>query len=316
MGKCFSTFFGFLITCILLWPGPNDRPPYPLSIRSLTSYPDSAAGQTQSPEDEVRGVLKRFRDGINRGDKSLGAQLAASGPYAQGFVGFYEGMAESFGLAGQILPMEVGHIKILKTGQAKAETYLTWGRNLFVFTLTKEDGSWKFYHLEGIRFPVYEIPALPYDRIYQIPESQRGFMMAEQDLSFSHRVYEQLKKDHGEEFAVQFLSNGPGFKVAMDAWLPFLEDAAQFAFFLAILESNYYGSQAVVTKATEDEAEVRFTPLRDLEVFKIAVFSPKLSWDEYQKLYTRIVKDRAASCGMEIDVVIDGTNCFLKIRKK
>lgn len=86
--------------------------------------------------------------------------------------------------------------------------------------------------------------------------------------------------------------------------------------FLAILETNYYGTMCVVTRATEDEAEVRFTPLRDLEVLKSAVFSPQLTPTEFESLYRHVMKARAEVCGLDIDITIQGTDCALKIRRK
>lgn len=271
--------------------------------------------QVSADEQDIRLVLAKFKKGIDTGDRKLGSQLAA-GSYKFQFEALYGSLVETYQNYQEPMPLEVGHIKILKDGRAKVEAYLNPGRDLIVFTLAKDGTEWKFSHQEGILFPIFDFPDLPYKEILQLPRERVGFMIAERDLAFKSIVYRQIEKEHGAAAARDFFLDGPGFKTAMDAWLPFLEGAGQFATFLAVLESNYYGSGCVVTRATEQEAEIQFRPLRDLQALKIAVFSPKLSAEEYQSLYTHIMKNRAAACALDIDISIQDTDCVLRIRKK
>ncbi len=271
--------------------------------------------QVSADEQDIRSVLAKLKKGIDTGDRKLGSQLAA-GPYKFQFEALYDGLVETYQKYKEPMPLEVGHIKVLKDGRAKVETYLNPGRDLIVFTLAKDGTEWKFSHQEGTLFPIFDFPELPYKQILQLPRQKVGFMIAERDLAFKSIVYRQIEKEHGAAAARDFFLDGPGFKAAVDAWLPFLEGAGQFAIFLAVLESNYYGSSCVVTRATEQEAEVQFRPLRDLEALKIAVFSPKLSAEEYRSLYTRIMKDRAGACGLSIDISFQDTGCVLRIWKK
>ncbi len=291
------------------------RPSVLLILCGLLFVPRESVSHTPADEQAVRAALARFKQGIDSGDKALGPQLT-TGPYGPQFVNLYEGLAETYQKYQQPMPMEIGHIKILKDGRAKVETYLNPGRDLIVFTLTRQDGTWKFSHQEGTLFPIFDLPALPYSQILQLPRSKVGFMMAERDLAFKAQVYRMIEKEHGAAAARDFLLDGPGFKVAMDAWLPFLEGAGQFAIFLAVLESNYYGSSCTVTKATEQEAEIQFKPLRDLEAQKIAVFDPKLSPEEFRALTIAIMKDRAGACGLDVDVSIQDADCVMRVRKK
>lgn len=77
-----------------------------------------------------------------------------------------------------------------------------------------------------------------------------------------------MKEHLGQEYADNFFLDGPGYKVAMDAWLPFIEGAAQFAFYFVIIESNFYGSRCEVIQADYDKAEVYCSKLAALEVLK------------------------------------------------
>lgn len=276
----------------------------------------AAAGQGTKPEDGVRAAISAFQKGVEAGDKAIGERLAAESPFRSSFLGLYDSSADVYSKHHMAFPVEVGHIKILSDGRAKAETYLNPGRDLFVFTLVKEGGEWKFYHLEGIRFPIYDNPATPAGSLLTLPPDKVKWMICEAETALSNRTYFRLKELGGEKIARDFFLGGEGFRVAMDAWLPFLEGAAQFAVFYGILEENYYGSKYTITQATIDEAEIRFAPLQELEVMKIAYFTPKMSMEEYERFYGDILRSQAAACGLTVDVTFDGTSCTLKLKRK
>lgn len=231
-------------------------------------------------EQQVLEILKRFKRGIEQGDIETGQQITTKDFYPL-FKEFYDSLTDVYSRYKMAFLMEIGHLKILKNGLAKVEVYLNPARNLFVFTLIKKDGLWKICHNESILFPLYSIPSLPYKNIYEIPADKRKFMIAETELNFMTRVYFYLKEYLGQEEAVNFFLDGPGYKIAMDAWLPFIEGAAQFALFFVILESNFYGSPCEVIQADYDEAEVYCSQFAALEVLKRGHAVPKFSYEEY-----------------------------------
>ncbi len=278
--------------------------------------PVRAEEQGTKPEDDVRASIIAFQKGVEAGDRSVALDLAAKSPFRSSFLGLFDSLAESYSKLHMPFPVEIGHIMIRSDGRAKAETYLNPGRDLFVFTLVKEGGRWKFYHLEGIRFPIYDVPATPAGSLLALPRDKVKWMICEAETALRNRTYLRLKELGGEKAARDFFLGGGGFRAAMDAWLPFLEGAAQFAVFYGVLEENYYGSKYTLTKATKDEAEIRFAPLRELEVMKIAYFTPKMSMEEYQKLYADILHARAGVCGLTVEVTFDGTACTLKVRER
>lgn len=286
-----------------------------LAILAASLLAPASRGQGQSPEDEVRQTIGRFQKGVEAGDKTLGPLLASKG-FAASFVPFYDSLADVYSKHRMAFPVEIGHLRVRKDGRAKVETSINPGKNLFVFTLIREDGQWKFSHMEGIRFPLYAVPPVPASSVYQVPPDQVKWMMCERDVALRANVFDMLKTAIGADGAWKyFVNQGQGFRVAMEAWLPFLEGAAQFAFFYGIIEENYYGSKYVITGAGEDEAEICFTPLQELEVMKIAYFSPKMSVEEYQKFYSDIMKERARVCGLDLAVTFEGTNCTLKLKR-
>jgi hypothetical protein len=263
----------------------------------------------------VRETLKRFKEGVEKGDLELGTQIT-TGDFYPFFKGFYESLAKVYSQYKISFPMEIGHLKILKSGKAKVELYINPAKNLFIFTLKKENGQWKICHNESIRFPLYSIPELPYKDAYEIPAEKRRFMTAEIELNFKTRVYFYLEEQQDQENAINFFLDGPGYKVAMDAWLPFLEGAVQFAFYFVIMESNFYGSRCEVIRADYDEAEVFCSQLAALEVLKRGHAVPKFSYDEYTQLFTTIMEHRAQHCGLDLALSFEDTSCRIKIKRK
>jgi hypothetical protein len=276
-------------------------------------FPENSRNQDRE-ECLVKETLKRFKDGIEKGELETGSLITTKEFYPF-FKGFYESLAKGYSQYKISFPMEIGHLKILKSALAKVELFINPAKNLFVFTLKKEGGQWKIVHNEGIRFPLYSIPELPTEEFYTIPAEKRSFMNAEMDLNFKTRVYFYLKKHRGEEKASAFFLDGPGYKVAMEAWLPFLEGAAQFAFYFAIMETNFFGSSCEIIRADYDEAEVLCSSLAALEVLKRGHAVPKFSYEEYIRLYTAILKHRAQHCGLDVKMSFEDSSLRLIIKK-
>ncbi|MBN1273453.1 MAG: hypothetical protein JXB26_14390 [Candidatus Aminicenantes bacterium] len=269
----------------------------------------------ENDEDAVRAVFLKFQKGIEQGNVDTGPQLTTK-LFSSAFIPFYNRLAEVYSKAKITFPVEINHLKILEDGRVKVETRITYGKNLFVFTLKKEGGVWKFCHFENILFPIYSIPPTPYEDTYEIPHKKRGFMMAELNLARKCYTYETIKKMSNEKKAGDFFLDGPGYKVAMDTWLPFIEGAAQFALFFAIQENNFYGADYIVTKADYDQAEVICRPLIELDVLKRSSHYPKFTNEQYIKLFKAIMDQRAQYCDCEVDIIFDDINCTINIHRK
>ena len=278
------------------------------------TFPVNSQGSSQE-EQRIMETLDRFKAGIENGDFGVASQITTKDFYPF-FKGFYESLAKVYSQYEMSFPMEIGHFKILESGKAKVELYINPAKNLFIFTLEKENGQWKISHNESIRFPLYSVPELPYKDVYEIPATKRRFMTAEIELNFKTWVYFYLKEHQGLEKAVSFFLDGPGYKVAMDAWLPFLEGAAQFAFYFVIMESNFYGSECEVIHADYDEAEVFCSQLASLEVLKRGHAVPKFSYDEYTQLLMAIMEHRAQHSGLDIALSFEDSSCRIKIKRK
>ena len=63
----------------------------------------------------VRETLNRFKEGIERGNLEIGPQITTEDFYPF-FKGFYESLATGYSQYKISFPMEIGHLKILKSG--------------------------------------------------------------------------------------------------------------------------------------------------------------------------------------------------------
>jgi hypothetical protein len=302
MIKTIKTPFGRFVIFVILTFGAV----YPLLALSPSRIQE---------EQKVMETLEKFKGGIEKGDLDLASQITTKDFYPF-FKGFYESLVKVYSQYDAPFPMEIGHLKILQDGRAKVELYINPAKNLFIFTLHNEDGMWKISHNEGIRFPLYTIPQLPYRDVYEIPAEKRKFMTAEMELNFKTWAYFFLKEQLGQEKATHFFLDGPGYKVTMNAWLPFLEGAAQFAFYFVIMESNFYGSKCEVLKADYDEAEVFCPQLAFLEVLKRGHAVPKFTYNEYTRLFSAIMEHRARTCGLDLELSFERTSCRMKIKRE
>ncbi|MFO7889344.1 MAG: hypothetical protein R6V04_03290 [bacterium] len=233
----------------------------------------------ENAENEIRATFLKFQKGVEQGETDTGPQLTTE-QFSSSFIPFYNQLANVYSKAKIPFPVEISHLKILRDGRAKVETRINPGKDLFVFTLKKKDKVWKFCHLECILFPIHSVPSMPYKDTYDIPHEKRGFMMAELNLHRKSSTYEVIKNLSDEQTAKNFFLDGPGYKAALDAWLPFIEGAAQFALFFAITENNYWGAHYIVTKADFENAEVVCSPLIELDVLQRSYHYPKFSIEE------------------------------------
>lgn len=268
----------------------------------------------EKDEAEIRSAFKAFQQGVDSLDKSIPSKIVTEN-FQAGFASLYNMLTEAYAQAKIPFPMEIGHVKILGDGRAKVETYINPAKNLIVFTLEKKGGAWKLCHSEGILLPIFSVPEMPYKDIYQIPEDNRGWMMAERDMAHRSRVFEKIKSLAGDQAAKDFFLDGPGYRAAMDAWLPFIEGAAQFALFFTIIEKNYYGANYLITIATTDEAEIHCNPLMELNVLQRCSFAPKFTQEQFKELFEYIMKQRAEYCGLKISFTYYDLMCVIRLKR-
>jgi len=261
--------------------------------------------------EEISSVLAKFRLGIETGDENAAQELVSRGPFSSVILAFYQMLQKAY--MGRTFPMDVEKVKILKDGRAKAVAYLTEDRGRFVFTLVRSRNQWKISHLETILIPLHSVPPTPYDGILRLDDEQRALISSEQEVHFVSRVYKELKETGGKEYAQRFFLDGAEFKVAMDAWLPFIEGAAQFALYTAVMEANLWGSKCTVMHADENRAELVLHPHAHLDVIRRAFFRDKIGEEEYRELYSLVMKDRAKHCQLDLSISFEDVKCTIVV---
>jgi len=261
--------------------------------------------------EEISSVLAKFKLGIETGNEDAAEELVSKGPFSSVILAFYQMLQKAY--MGRTFPMDVEKVKILKDGRAKAVAYLTEDRERFVFTLVRSRSQWKISHLETILIPLHSIPKTPHDEILRLDDEQRAWICSEQEVRFISRVYKELKETGGKGYAQRFFLDGAGFKIAMDAWLPFIEGAAQFALYTAVMETNLWGSKCTIMHADENRAELVLHPHAHLDVIRRAFFRDKIGEEEYKELYSLVMKERAKHCQLDLSISFDDVNCTIVV---
>ena len=265
--------------------------------------------------EEINDLLMIFKKGIESGDESIREGLIAKnvGPLSKAVSLMFPQLCQMLQTQyqGKEFPMKVEKIKIRQNGKAKAATLVTEEEERIVFTFIQENGKWRISHFEGILFPLFDLPDTPYHDVLKLEDRIRGWVSAENELAFMSKVYKELENQSNRENAVKFFLDGAGYKIAMDAWLPFIEGPAQYILYTAVIETNLRGSMCTVTEISEDHAKLEMRPMAHLEVLKRAVFNPKLSYSEFEDLYSVVTQDRARHSNLDISLEFDDTNCTI-----
>jgi len=261
--------------------------------------------------EEIASVLEKFKLGIETGDQNAANELISKGPFSSVILAFYQVLQKAY--SGRSFPMEVHRIKVLKDGRAKAVTYLTEDRERFIFTLVRSKGQWRISHLETIFIPLHSVPSMPYGQILKLDEGQRCWICSELEVRMISKIYKELKRIGGKEYAQRFFLDGAAFKVAMDAWMPLIEGPPQFALYTAVMEANLRGSKCTVLQADDRRAELVMHPLAHLDVIHKAIFRDKIDPEEYKELYSLVMRDRAKHCGLDINITFQDINCTIVV---
>lgn len=264
--------------------------------------------------EDVSAFLNRLKLAVETSEEDIVQEFVSDGPFSTMIAELCRMMQEA--CLGNTFPLEIGRVRTLSDGRVKVVVYISEARNRFVFTLEPSNNSWKISHIEGVLIPLFEVPYTPYYDILRLEEEQRAWISAETEVSFMSRVYAELKEKGGKEYAQRFFWDGGGYRIAMDAWLPFIEGPAQFVTFTAIMEANLRGSKCTINETNDGKWVLEMRPMAHLEVLKRAILHPRFSYDEYKDLYTSVIKDRAKHCNITIEIEFNDTNCTLMVTPK
>jgi hypothetical protein len=265
--------------------------------------------------EDVSSFFDRLKTGIERGDEGTARRLMGEGQLARAFFPMFEtivGMLQKE-YKGKTFPLQIERTRILSDGRAKVAVLQPENDTRCVFTLLPEQDEWKLSYMEFMMMPLYSIPDTPYQDILRLDDQLRSMISAELEIVQISNMYHVLNARDGKEAAQRFFLDGGGFRVEMDAWLPFIEGAAQFALYTAILETNLRGSTCTLPEASEERATLEMKPMAHLDRLRAAQFANKIPETEYKELCREIMADRARHCSLALEIRFEDTNATLTV---
>ena len=178
----------------------------------------------------------------------------------------------------------------------------TWGgptRNDFCFTLVKEDGGWKYVHVENIFIRLDKVTDLPASVFPDLPEEKKAWQREEIYWSQIFNLYDRLAKELGKDGFVDLWKDGPGYFLAAKTWVPFVPPERAFILYSCWEQSRLRGNPVTLEALSDREARVRIQP-RYFALYKSAGHLKLLiPFEEYRRIFETLWNDRAARGGLE-----------------
>jgi hypothetical protein len=195
----------------------------------------------------------------------------------------------------------------------------------FCFTLVTEGGQWYFEHLEDIFIRLDKIGEPPVSSFPDLPEEQKAWMRDEFQGTKDIQLFTYLSEEKGEEFALNWFKDGPGYAIQAQTWVPFVPLDRAFILYLCWDLSNLSRSSAssvfrkepvVLEKLSDQEARVRFTPRAFALYEQTAQFKQRISIDDYRHLFETVWLDRAQNAGWDLHISYDKGECVFRFVKQ
>ena len=97
-------------------------------------------------------------------------------------------------------------------------------------------------------------------RFPDLAEERKAWMRDEIQTTKDVRLFDYLRREKGEEFALDWFRDGAGYALQARTWAPIVSPERAFVLYLCWDLSNLRGKPVVMEKLTDDSARVRFPP--------------------------------------------------------
>ena len=137
----------------------------------------------------------------------------------------------------------------------------------------------------------------------------------EQVITEKVYFYLRLKEEKGKEEALTWFRNGQGYKLNVEAWMPYFTLRKSFVVFAAWVENRYWGQKMVIEALSDARSVLVFKDHEMLRLYDVAGhLRPKISLEEYKELFEDQWRDRARWAGWDVQFAYDGydTRMILK----
>ncbi len=173
----------------------------------------------------------------------------------------------------------------------------------YCFSFVGDTSKWYFQHLETIFVRLDKLGTLPTSTFPDVSEQQKAWAREEIYWSFMIlNVYLPMSVEHGKELALNTFKDGAGYFVGARAWVPFTDPHRAFVLYLCWEQANLRGNQVTLERLDNNEALVRLkTQFFDL-YFAAAHLRPRISLEDYKRIFETIWQDRALNAGWHLDI--------------
>ena len=159
---------------------------------------------------------------------------------------------------------------------------------------------WYFYLIDGLTIPIKETPPLPFSDLPPYPGFEHKMRM-EAVITEKVYFYLRLRKEKDKEEALTWFRNGEGYKLNIEAWMPYFTLRKSFVLFTAWVENRYWGQPVVVEELSDTHSVLVFQNHLLFILYDVAGhLRPRISLEEYRELFEDLWCDRARAVGWDI----------------
>ena len=176
-------------------------------------------------------------------------------------------------------------------------------RGSYCFSFITQDDEWYFQHLETIFIRLDRVPPPPTSDFPDISEVQKNW--AREEMYWSLLVinfYLPVAKEKGAEYALSMLRDGIGYFVGATTRVPFAAPHKAFILYLCWEQAKLRGSDVRLVKLNDKEAIVELNTHFFALYFIAAHLKPRISLDDYKRIFETIWQDRASHAGWILDI--------------
>lgn len=168
------------------------------------------------------------------------------------------------------------------------------------------DERWRFYLIDGLTIPIKEMPQLPFSDFPAYPDFENRMRM-EYVVTKKVLFYLRLEAEKGKEEALTWFRDGDGYKLNIEAWMPYFSLRKSFVLFTAWVENRYWGQKMVIEELSDTHSVLAFVDHEWLILYDVAGhLRPRISLEEYKELFEDQWRDRARWAGWSVQFAYGG----------
>lgn len=186
----------------------------------------------------------------------------------------------------------------------------------FCFSFLDEKERWYFQHMETIMIRMDMLGPLPTTSFPDVPAERKAWMREEIEISDQVHLFVFLAEEKGKEFAFNWFRDGAGYALGARTWVPFVAPAKAFILYLCWDFAHRRENPLTLEKLADTEAVVRVVP-RWFQLYEAAAhLKPKISAEDYRRLFETIWQDRAKNAGWDLAITYEGEACLFRFTRK